>query len=76
MNEAIKEGAKKGLGYGESLAVYIEKKSPKNFHIKKIVFYIKQYKNGVPDLSYSFRNRHNSPTPHCRLCSYRSNQWY
>ena len=47
MNEALQQGAKKGLGYGESLAVYIDK-NPLKFPYKDDCVLYKAYKNNVP----------------------------
>ena len=47
MNEAIQVGAKEGMGYGESLAVYIEK-NPERFPHKNDCVLYQAYKNGVP----------------------------
>jgi len=47
MNEAIQQGVKKGLGYGESLAVYIHENQDKFPHKEDCVLY-QAYRNGVP----------------------------
>lgn len=47
MNEALRTGAKHGLGYGESLAVYIEK-TPLHFPHKEDCVLYQAYKNDVP----------------------------
>lgn len=47
MNEAIKAGAKKQMGYGESLAVYIEG-NPERFPYRNDCILYQAYKNGVP----------------------------
>ena len=47
MNEALIEGAAAGLGYGESLAMYIEKHPGRFPHKEDCVFYA-AYKKGVP----------------------------
>lgn len=47
MNEALQAGAKKGLGYGESLAMYIDENSDRFPYKNDCVLY-QAYKNGVP----------------------------
>ena len=47
MNEALQTGAKKGLGYGESLALYIDENPDRFPHKEDCVLY-QAYKNGVP----------------------------
>lgn len=47
MNEAIQAGAQKGLGYGESLAAYIDE-NPERFPYKEDCVLYRAYKNGVP----------------------------
>jgi len=47
MNEALQEGSKKGLGYGESLALYIEN-NPDRFPYRDDCVLYQAYKNGVP----------------------------
>lgn len=47
MNEALQAGAKKGMGYGESLASYIDK-NPERFPHKNDCVLYQAYKNGVP----------------------------
>ena len=47
MNEALQEGAGKGLGYGESLAIYIDKNHEKFPYKEDCVLY-QAYKNNVP----------------------------
>ena len=47
MNEAIQKGAVKGLGYGESLGVYIDD-NPDRFPHKDICVAYQAYKLGVP----------------------------
>lgn len=47
MNEAIQAGAGRGLGYGESLAVYIEN-NPDRFPYKDDCILYQAYRNGVP----------------------------
>jgi hypothetical protein len=47
MNEAIQAGAKEGLGYGESLAVYIEN-NPERFTYKEDCVLYQAYKHNVP----------------------------
>jgi len=47
MNEALKLGAKKGMGYGESLAVYIEENSSK-FPFREDCIIYQAYRNKVP----------------------------
>jgi hypothetical protein len=47
MNEALQYGARQGLGYGESLAVYIEN-NPQLFPYKDDCVLYQAYKNGVP----------------------------
>ncbi len=47
MNEALKAGAEKGMGYGESLAVYVEN-YPERFPYKDDCVFYQAYKNGVP----------------------------
>lgn len=47
MNEALQAGAKKGLGYGESLAVYIGE-NPERFPYKEDCVLYQAYGNGVP----------------------------
>lgn len=47
MNEALQIGAKNGLGYGESLAVYIENNLDRFPHKEDCVLY-QAFKNGVP----------------------------
>lgn len=47
MNEAIKAGAGKGLGYGESLAVFIDE-NPERFPYKDDCVLYRTYKCGVP----------------------------
>lgn len=47
MNEALRTGAGKGLGYGESLAVYIDD-NPHTFPYRDDCVLYQAYKNGVP----------------------------
>lgn len=47
MNEALQAGVKEGLGYGESLAVYMEKNADKFPYKEDCVLY-QAYKNGIP----------------------------
>lgn len=47
MNEAIQYGAKNSLGYGESLAVYIEM-HPERFPYKDECVFYQAYKNSIP----------------------------
>ncbi len=47
MNEALQAGAKEGLGYGESLAVYVEKNADKFPYKEDCVLY-QAYKKGIP----------------------------
>jgi hypothetical protein len=47
MNEALQEGARRKLGYGESLAVYIDENQGKFPYKEDCVLY-QAYKNGVP----------------------------
>lgn len=47
MNEALQAGAKEGLGYGESLAVYIDM-NPGRFSYREDCVLYQAYKNGVP----------------------------
>ena len=47
MNEAIQQGTAKGLGYGESLAVYIDN-NPERFPYREKCVLYQAYKNGVP----------------------------
>ncbi len=47
MNEAIIEGARRGLGYGQSLAVYVDEHSGRFPYRDSCVFY-RAYKAGVP----------------------------
>jgi hypothetical protein len=47
MNEAIQAGARESLGYGESLAVYIEKNAGRFPYREDCVLY-QAYRNGVP----------------------------
>lgn len=47
MNEALRAGAKKSLGYGESLAVYIEQNTNKFLYKEDCVVY-QAYKHGIP----------------------------
>ena len=47
MNEALQSGAKKGLGYGESLAVFMDE-NPERFPYKNDCILYEAYKNGVP----------------------------
>jgi len=47
MNEALQVGAKKGLGYGESLAVYIDKNKQRFPYREDCVLY-QAYKKGIP----------------------------
>lgn len=47
MHEALQAGAKEGLGYGESLAVYMEKNALRFPYKEDCVLY-QAYKNGVP----------------------------
>ena len=47
MNEAIQQGTAKGLGYGESLAVYIDN-NPEKFPYREDCVLYQAYKNGVP----------------------------
>ncbi|MBZ4665558.1 hypothetical protein [Mahella sp.] len=47
MNEAIQQGAAESLGYGESLAVYIDK-HPERFPYKEDCIFYQAYKNDVP----------------------------
>lgn len=47
MNEAIKEGAKKGIGYGESLGMYIDARGERFPYKEDCVLY-RAYKSRVP----------------------------
>lgn len=47
MNEAIKIGAEKGYGYGQSLASYIEE-NPEKFPYKDDCVFYRAYKMGIP----------------------------
>lgn len=47
MNEALKAGASKGLGYGESLALYIDQR-PERFPYKEDCVLYQAYSNAVP----------------------------
>lgn len=47
MNEALQQGALKDLGYGESLAVYIEN-NPGRFPYRDDCILYQAYKNGIP----------------------------
>ncbi|TYP48722.1 hypothetical protein [Thermosediminibacter litoriperuensis] len=47
MNEAIKEGYRQGLGYGQSLAVFVEKNKDRFPYRDYCIFY-NAYKKGVP----------------------------
>ncbi|MDR3644111.1 MAG: hypothetical protein P4M02_03435 [Clostridia bacterium] len=47
MNEALQAGAAQGRGYGESLAVYVER-NPERFRNKEDCVFYQAYKNGVP----------------------------
>ncbi|MDR1938482.1 MAG: hypothetical protein LBQ73_08315 [Tannerellaceae bacterium] len=47
MNEAIQSGAKQGLGYGESLAVYIDC-HPERFPYKDDCVFYQAYRQGIP----------------------------
>jgi hypothetical protein len=47
MNQALSEGAEAGLGYGESLAVYVEK-HPERFPYKEDCVFYSAYKKGIP----------------------------
>jgi hypothetical protein len=47
MNEALQMGAKEGMGYGESLAVYIDK-NPDRFPYREDCVLYQAYKNGIP----------------------------
>lgn len=47
MNEALQKGFRKGLGYGESLAVYVDE-NPERFPFKDDCIFYQAYKNGVP----------------------------
>ena len=47
MNEALQAGVGEGLGYGESLAVYIDKNIAKFPYAEDCVLY-QAYKNGIP----------------------------
>jgi hypothetical protein len=47
MNKALQSGAKKGLGYGESLAAFIDE-NPERFPYKDDCVLYEAYKNGVP----------------------------
>lgn len=47
MNEAIRIGAKKGYGYGQSLASYVEE-NPEKFPYKDDCVFYRAYKMGVP----------------------------
>lgn len=47
MNEAIKQGAAKGLGYGQSLADYVER-NPEKFPYKDSCVFYRAYQLGVP----------------------------
>lgn len=46
MNEALQKGSRKGLGYGESLAVYVDE-NPEKFPFKDDCVFYQAYKNGV-----------------------------
>ena len=47
MNEAIQAGAKKGFGYGQSLAAYVDEHPERFPYLEDCVFY-RAYKMGVP----------------------------
>lgn len=47
MNEALRQGAAGGLGYGESLSAYVEK-HPERFPYKEDCVFYQAYKHGVP----------------------------
>ena len=47
MNEALQAGAHDGLGYGESLALYIDR-NPEKFPYKEDCVLYQAYKNGIP----------------------------
>jgi len=47
MNEAINQGAKLGMGYGESLAVFVEQ-NPEMFPYKNDCVFYQAYKNSIP----------------------------
>ena len=47
MNEAIREGAAKGYGYGQSLAAYVDANKSRFPHLEDCVFY-RAYEMGVP----------------------------
>ena len=47
MNEAIREGWAKGLGYGEALAQYMED-HPERFPHKDVCLFYNAYANGIP----------------------------
>ena len=47
MNEAIKIGAERGYGYGQSLATYVEE-NPEKFPYKDDCVFYRAYKAGVP----------------------------
>lgn len=47
MNEAIRLGAKKGYGYGESLAAYVED-HPERFPYRQDCVFYRAYKMGIP----------------------------
>ncbi|MBP3702117.1 MAG: hypothetical protein J6I64_09515, partial [Lachnospiraceae bacterium] len=47
MNEAIRSGAQKGYGYGESLAHYVEE-HPERFPYREDCVFYRAYKMGVP----------------------------
>ena len=47
MNEAINEGAKQGLGYGESLAAYVDS-HPERFPYREDCVFYRAYRMGIP----------------------------
>ena len=47
MNEAINEGAAQGLGYGESLAIYVDR-HPERFPYKDDCVFYQAWKMGIP----------------------------
>lgn len=47
MNEAIQSGATRGLGYGESLAVYMDEYPERFPHLDDCILY-QAYRNGIP----------------------------
>ena len=47
MNEAIREGAERGFGYGEALAVYVDE-HPEKFPYRDDCVFYRAYKAGIP----------------------------